>query len=233
MNSLQKTARWAGGLYLTIVFMGLFNLMYVPSQLVVPGNAGETVERILAKETLYRIDMAVAVISVFTFLFLALVLYRLFKPVDQSLAAVMAILVLVQIPGSFVGGLLQLAALSLAHGSGFLSAVPQMEREALALLCIQINQEGAILASFAWGLWLFPLGMLVIRSNYMPKFIGFWLLVNGATYVALFFIGTLWRSFYNTASNYAVPLLLAEVAFALWLLIKGIKLPSPAQVDPA
>ncbi len=52
MNPTVKAARIAGAIYLTMVFTAPFSLIYVPSRLIVRGNAAATAANILAHETM-------------------------------------------------------------------------------------------------------------------------------------------------------------------------------------
>jgi len=223
MNSLPKTARVAGLLYLAIVITGLFNLIYVPSKLIVRGNATETAANILAHQTLYRVDVAVSLVSIIIFLFLVLALYRLLKDVNQQLAAIMVILVMVQIPQGFVSQVLQLGALELSRGAGFLSAIDKGQRDVLAMLCLRLNDQATYLSEMFWGIWLLPLGLLVYRSSFLPRTLGVWLIVNCCAYVALSFTGLLFPDQVGVMSLITLPALLGEMAFTLWLVFVGVR----------
>ena len=221
MHPIQKRARFAGLLYLIITVSGVFSLMVVPAKLFVRGDAGATAGRILASETLYRVYILNGIVSVTVFLFLALALYRLLEEVDRRKAAVMVILVLVQVPMAFVDALSQLATLVLLHGADYLTVFDKAQREALARLLLDLNQEGTAAAELFWGLWLFPLGVLVYRSRFLPRILGAWLILNGAAYVAVSVTGLLLPQYSDLANKIAFPVLMGEVAFTLWLLIRG------------
>ncbi len=227
MNPTQKKARIAGVLYLLLVFTGLFNLMYVPSKLIVRGDAAATAGNILAHQTLFRVDIAVSVVSTVIFMILVLALYRLLKDVNRPLAKLMVILVLVQLPQSFVSQLLQIGTLELVRGADFLTVLDQSQRDVWAMMCIHLSNQTSILAEIFWGIWLFPLGVLVYRSGFLPRIVGVWLIINGTAYVVMCFTGLLLPEYYEVVSKYAFPALLGELALTLWLLIIGVK-PKPA-----
>jgi hypothetical protein len=198
----------------------------VPGKLIVKGNATETARNILANQTLYRIDIVVGLMATIIFMFTALVLYRLFKETNQRQAAVMLILVLVQIPQSYVGQLLQLGALELLRGADFLGVVDTTQRETMAMLCLHLNSKSIALSEIFWGLWLFPLGFLVFRSGFLPRFLGVWLIINGVAYVAMSFTGLLLPEYSLLAYKISLPALLGELALTVWLLIAGAR-PKP------
>jgi Domain of unknown function (DUF4386) len=223
MHPSQTRGRVAGWLYLFVVVIGAFNLIYVPGKLMVKGNAAATARTILASESLFRFSIASSLLSVILFLCLALALYRLFKEVDQPLAALMLILVVVQVPLGFVDEVNRLAALQILRGADFLSVFDQPHREALAMLFLNLCDQSTIASQIFWGLWLFPLGWLVYRSGLMPRFLGVWLIINGTAYVASSATGLFAPQHLRTASMYLAPALMGEVAFTLWLLIRGAR----------
>src|ERR1700687_2201508 len=125
MDSTKRTARLAGLLYLVSSIPGAFALLYVPGKLVVTGDAAATADRIRASTALFRMGMGAELLSMPFFIFVALVLYRLFKPVSEGPALWILVLILLSIPISFVNVLSEIAAVNLAGGTGaadFLSA---------------------------------------------------------------------------------------------------------------
>jgi hypothetical protein len=86
-----------------------------------------------------------------------------------------------------------------------------------------MHGEAISCAEMFWGLWLFPLAWLVIKSRFVPRLLGYWLILNGLAYLALCVSGVVFPAVEDTVSQFAFPLQLAEVAFALWLVIMGAK----------
>src|ERR671925_2242847 len=121
MNSNKKLARIAGLWYLLMAITGPIGLLYVPSKLIVPGNATATANNIMTSESLFRIGIASNLICQIAFIFLVLALYRLLNDVNQQYASLMVALVLVSIPIAFLNMLNPLAVLLLLSGSSFLS----------------------------------------------------------------------------------------------------------------
>jgi len=232
MGSIKRTARIAGLLYLFITVTGAFSIIYVPARLIVRGNATATAEHILANQSLFRINLLNGLVSSVVFLFLALVLYRLLQEVNRQHAALMVILVMVQIPLAFIDALNQIAAFILVRGPDFLSVFDKGQREALAMLFLNLNDQGTVASELFWGLWLFPLGMLVFRSRFLPRVLGVWLILNGFAYLAIFCTGLLVPQYLELVNKIAFPALLGEVAFAFWLVIMGARPKPPAASVP-
>ncbi|HVN77269.1 MAG TPA: DUF4386 domain-containing protein [Thermoanaerobaculaceae bacterium] len=226
MTPTNRDARVAGFLYLFITVTGVFNLMYAPSKLFVRGDPAATANTILAHESLFRIDLVVGVAGSVGFALLAFALYRLLEGVNRPQAAVMAALVLVQVPQSFVSEVNNLAVLVLVRGAEFLSVFDKPQREAIAMLFLQVDHEGTLVSQVFWGLWLFPLGLLVWRSGFLPRVLGGWLLANGFAYLANAFTGLLAPQHLAIVSKITFPVLFGEMAFMLWLVIVGVR-PKP------
>src|SRR5258706_7803889 len=169
MNSNKKIARIAGLLYLFLVVTGIFNLKYVPEKIMVSGDAAATVHNIIAYDSLYRWGIAVGFIGFIGFLLLPLVLYQLFKQVNESHAKLMVIFAVVSVPISFINMANRFAMLSLATGTNHLMAYSNDALQAQVMLHNSLFNYGNQIAMIFWGLWLFPLGYLVIQSGFLPK----------------------------------------------------------------
>ncbi len=235
MNSTRNPGRVAGLWYLLLVFLGPVRLMYIPSKLFVHGNAGGTASNIAAHEWLFRLgivsDLACAVILIF----LALAFYRLFKDVNQNLAVLVIIFGGIM-PAllNFVGVVSDAGALTIVNGTDFLSVFSKPQQDALVLLFLRLHDHQNTAAEILWGVWLFPLSILVYKSRFLPRFLGIWLTINGVTYVILSLTGILMPQYSSKAFIYAQPALFGEIALVLWLLIKGAKprVPGVPPVSP-
>jgi len=226
MSSAKNPGRFAGLLYLLTSIPGAFALIYVPSKLIVDGNAAATANNISASETLFRLGIAAQLISQAGFIFVALALYDLLKGVNRRHASVMVTLIVVSIPIAFVNELNAIAALVLVRGADFLSIFEKPQRDALAMLFLTLHGHGFGVAEVFWGLWLFPLGLLVYRSRFLPRFLGVWLAIGGFAYVILSLTGILLPQYQDKVFTYSQPATLGELVFMLWLVIKGARPPA-------
>jgi len=226
MNPIQRKARIAGLWYLSVTLTGIWTLMVAPSKLFVHGDAATTVQKILGSEVLFRSYMAVGLISSLLFLMLVLALHELFKDVDRRLSQLMVVLVVIQIPCAWVIAVTQGVALELAKGTAFMGAFTGPQQASLAMLFLRIDHYGTMASQLLWGLWLFPLAALVLRSRYMPRFLGWWLNLTGFGYVAVWALAFLAPQHFDRVDDLLFPVFLGEVAFMLWLLIRGAKEPA-------
>jgi len=224
MTSASRNARIAGLLYLLLAIAGPLRLMYIPKTLFVQGNAAATAANIAAHETLFRLGIAGDLFCGTILIFLVLALYRLFKGVDQYLAVLVVILGGV-LPAAldFFIVLNDSAVLILVRGADFLSVFDKPQRDALAMLFLRMHGQEILAAEIFWGLWLFPLGILTYKSRFLPRFLGVWLIINGFGYLAMSFTGLLLPDYASRVENITFPALTGELAFLLWLLIRGAK----------
>jgi hypothetical protein len=223
MNSTRNPGRVAGLLYLLLLAAPL-RLIYIPTKLFVAGNATATANNIAAHQTLFRMGIVGDLFCGVVLIFLVLAFYRLFKGVDSYLAVLVVILGGV-LPAAidFFNVLNDAAALILVRGADFLSVFDKPQRDALAMLFLRLHHQEVVAAEILWGLWLFPLGLLVYKSRFLPRFIGVWLIINGFAYLVLSVIGLFFPQYEGTVSNYAFPAQLGELALMLWLVIKGAR----------
>ena len=224
MTSISKQARVAGFLYLLLVVTAPLRLMSIPSTLFVRGDATATANNIAAHEWLFRMGIVADLLTGTIASFVVLALYRLLKEVDQYLAALMVILGgLMVVPIYFLNTLNDAAALLLVRGADFLAVFEKPQRDALAMLFLRLHHHGVVANEIFWGLWLFPFGVLVYRSRFLPRVLGVWLIINGFAYLAISFTGLLLPEYESMVFNSALPATLGEIAIMLWLLIKGAK----------
>lgn len=227
MNPTRNPGRFAGLLYVLASIVGFFSLGHVPGKLIVDGNPAATANNIAASEGLFRLGIAGELIGQAAFIFVALALYDLLKGVNQRHASLMVILIVVSIPIAFLNELNAFAALVLVRGGDFLSIFDKPQRDALAMLFLHLHGRGFVVAEIFWGLWLFPLALLVYKSRFLPRFLGIWLALAGFAWVILSLTSTLLPQYEAKVNNWCQPAFFGEIAFMLWLLLKGARPPAP------
>lgn len=222
MPSLKQTARIAGLWYLGFA-LGPFYLMYVPSQTVVRNDAAATAARVLAHETLFRWGIVTEILGSVIFIGLALALYRLFEGVDRHRARQLVGLVLVSATVGLVTATLSGGALLLFRGGDAFSALDATTRNAFGMLLMRTRSQAYGVNEMFWGLWLLPFAWLVVRSRFLPRWLGYWLFLDGLAWMALSATFFLAPEHSDALFRYFQPLFMAELAAVLWLLIVGAK----------
>ena len=224
MNTTQQQARTAGVLYLLMALIAPLGLLYVPEKLIVSGDAAATAANIRASEGLLRLGVVSELVHQTIAVFLVLALYALFKDVNVSRARQMVVLgALVSVPIAFVNVLNELAALTLVRDHVYLSAFSRPQLDAMAYFFLGLHGQGISVVSIFWGLWLFPFGSLVIRSEFIPRIFGVLLMIAGVAYLANSFTSLLAPEHAAVVSRFAGPLAIAELPIIFWLVIRGAR----------
>jgi hypothetical protein len=223
MHPTDKAARVAGAVYLSLALTAPFSLIYVPRTLIVRGNAAATANNILAHETLFRLGIVADLISSVIFILVVMALYRLLSGVNKTHASLMAVLALISVAVGFMNVLNNIAALTLFRGADFLAVLDKPQRDAMAMLFLRLHGQGNVINEVFWGLWLLPFGVLVLRSGFLPRILGVWLIVNCFAYLAISFTSLLLPQYQDMVYRIAFPVLFGEMAIALWLLFKGAR----------
>jgi len=215
----NKTARVAGYLYLMLFPLGIFGIIYVPSSLIVLGDAATTASNIMANELLYRLSIVTALTLQIVYIFLALALYKLLNPVDKNNAVLMVILVLVAAPIAMLNELNHVAVLLVLSGSDLLTTFSLDQVQASVPLFLNLHEHGVFIAQIFWGLWLFPMGYLIFKSNFLPLALGILMIIGGFGYLVDSFVYFIFPDFDVTFSEFTF---LGELLLPLWLMFKGV-----------
>ena len=223
--SLKRTARIAGLWYLGFT-LGPFYLLYVPSQTVVRNDAVATAAKVLAHETLYRWGMLAESLGAVIFVGLSLALYRLFEDVDRHRARQLVALVLVSAALGLVTLVFNAAALLVFRGGDSFAGFDEHTRLAVGMLLIRMHGQANSINQVFWGLWLLPFGWLVVRSRFLPRWLGYWLLIDGVAWVVVGMTWFLAPESTDVLFRWLQPVFAAELVAMLWLLIVGAKEPA-------
>ena len=237
MHPKKKAGRIAGAIYASMVFVGPFSLIYVPNKLIVRGDATATAANVLNHQSMFGLWIMGDVWMSVIFICLGVALYNLLSGISKPWALLMLSFILVSAAVGFLNTLNSIAGDLLFRGMDFLSVIDKTQRDAVGMLFMRLHTKGTLINELFWGLWLFPFGLLVYRSGFLPHWIGVWLIINCFGYIVLSPVGLFFPAYYGTAFKLAQPLLFGELAIMLWLLIKGAKVTSPApttlQMKPA
>jgi hypothetical protein len=188
------------------------------------GNAPLTADHIRTSELLLRIGIASELFHQVVQVFLVLALYRLFKAVNEAHAQQLVILgALVSVPIVFVNVLNEIAAFILVSGAQFLSVFDKSQLDALAYLFIRLHGQGINVVEIFWGLWLFPFGMLVRRSGFIPRALGVLLILAGGAYVVDSLTTLLLPRYADMIGELAGFVEFGEIPIIFWLLIWGAR----------
>lgn len=230
MASTKRTSRVAALLWMLVGVTTAFSLIYVRPRLIVSRDAVATVNNIIAFESLFRASIVSSILShIFSFFF-GLTIFRLFKGVNKTLAMVFLTSLLVGVAIGVVNSLNNIAALMVLTNADYLKAFPPEQLNALAMIFIRLNNSGIGLVEIFAALFMFSLGLMIIRSRNIPKILGILLMIGACAFPVNTFTKILIPQFYPALITQLTMLLNAfgVPATMLWLLIKGVNEPQPA-----
>jgi hypothetical protein len=224
----RGNARQAAFLYLLMGLPAPFNLLYLPSKFIDVSDAAATVRNIAADEMIYRLCVLAGLVSSLGFLFLVVTLYELLKDVDRKQARLMVILVAASATIGLVTVVYEIAPLIILRSADSLSAFSGAQLDAMSLGFLRLRGASVSINSALWGLWLLPFGILVIKSGFIPKFVGVALLVSSGAYVVASLTYVLFPEHFQAVSRVTLPLGSGELFMLFWLFIKGVRMPPGA-----
>jgi hypothetical protein len=227
MGSLTKRARLTGLLWLLGSATAGFSLVYVRPQILVPGDAAATVSNMLAFESLFRAGIASMVLSQILLLMFGLAIFRIFQTVNRTLATVCVISLAVGCGVGIVNSLNSLGAITLVTNPDYAKAFQPDQINALTMTFLRMGNYGVGLVEIFMSIFLFSFGLLVLRSKYMPAFIGILLVVGSLGFPINTFTKILIPQFYSATFTQIAMVggALGGALPMLWLLIMGAREP--------
>jgi hypothetical protein len=219
-EATKRLARLAGAVYVSLGLATAFGFYHAP---LVEGDLNAIGHLLIKSGPRFRIGVVADLLSMVLAVPLALLLYELFKSVHRMQAALMALLLIVSMPISFVVALNYVAAQWLLSGAPVVAAIPNAQQEALGMLFLGLHTHGVLAVEIFWGLWLLPFGLLVMRSRFLPRVLGILLIIGAVAYVAHSITSLLLAGqriiLYEQVTMLARAA--AEFPVMMWLLVKG------------
>ncbi len=156
--------------------------------------------------------------------FLALTLYRLLQHVNRSMASALVVLVAIGAGIVTLNEIFGFEALRVATGAVNLASIGPAASNAMALLLLDAQHYGLLIAQIFFGLWLVPLGYLAYKSEWFPRALGVVLILGAVCYIvdmlALFLVPDVGKAIHGFVT---IPSAIAEVSMVLYLLVIGVK----------
>jgi len=214
-------ARIAGVFYLLTIVTRVIADAFVRDQLVVSDDAAATATNIMAHEPLFRLGFAADIIAFASYIALTVLLYELFKPVNRSLSLVAAFFSLVACVVQAISSLFHLAPLVLLGGAPYLSVFTVEQLQALALVFLRLRAAAYHnIGLVFFGLYCLLVGILILRSTFLPRILGVLMVLAGLSYV-LFLSPPLARSLQPYILLFPG---VGQISLTLWLLVIGVNI---------
>lgn len=217
-TSPSTRGRILAALYLFVIIAGITGQAFISDRLVVRDDAAMTATNILANKSLYRLGFTVFMLEMVAQVGVSLLYYDLLKPVNRSLARASAILGLTGCGIKTLARLFYYAPLILLGGASYLSAIQPAQLEALSLVFIKINHQGAAIGILFFGFEGLIRGWLVFKSEFLPRFLGVLSIVSGLGWLT-FLWPPLGSQVFTGVALFAIAGVIATVG---WLFIRGV-----------
>ncbi len=223
LGKIQKRAKLAGVLYLIYIIVHIIADIIGRTGIIVFGNATSTAQNIIESSWQFSFGIVIDLIAAGLFLLTAWALYRLLKQVNKDIALLFLILNLSGVIIQCFSDIFLIAAQLILSDVAYLGVFETSQINALGMLFLYIYKNTFMVAQLFYGAWLFPLGYLVFKSGFLPKTLGFLLMIHCIFWLMTFLQFFLFPNF--TAITFvSYPLgFIAEFGFALWLIFKGVK----------
>ena len=216
--SPRNLARLTGILYLTVIVGGVIAQAVIADNLINFKDAGATAANIMANKGLYRAAYSVYLIEMTAQVLTAVCFYFLLRPVSRTGALAMMV---INLTASIIKTMARagfLAALGVLNNASAFGGFSADQVSSLSLLMLRLNNDGATIALALFGPSTFLLGWLVLRSTFLPKWMGIVSLIGGALW-STFYYPPLGRQLFMVSALFALAGVVATVA---WLVIKGV-----------
>lgn len=218
-----RDASLAGALYLTIAVCGGFSIGYVPSQIVVTGDATTTAANLMGQLGLFRLGVLADSAVILLEIAITVILYQMFHTVSPRLALIAMI--------SRLGMILVMGFNLLLWVMPYVLLTLPMGLDATGSQALgQVFFEAHALGIFVWQLFfgahLLALGWIILRSQLVPHLLGWGLFIGAFGYLIQ---GLVELTFTDMAAldisiiGLLVIVTLSEIGFGLWLLVRGLR----------
>lgn len=216
--SPSTRGRILAALYLFVIAAGVVAQVFISDRLVVRDDAARTAANIVANRSLYRLGFTIFMLEMVAQLATTALYYDLLKPVDRSLARISAVIGWTGAGIKTMARLFYYAPLLVLGGAPYLAAMPTAQLEALALLFLRINSQGAAIALVFFGFETLLRGWLIFRSEFLPRFLGVLSMIGGIGWLTW-----LWPPLGSRAFTVvALFAIVSVIATAGWLFVRGV-----------
>jgi hypothetical protein len=222
IESPRKTARIAGVFYLIFILTTVLATT-IRDKFIVSGDAIVTANNIVASQGLFRAGIVIELVSAMFFVLAAWALFVLLKPVNKNLALLFLILNLGGVAVECLNVLNLYAALQFLSGANYLTAFQTGQLQAMAMSFLNLYTNGFLITQIFFSVWLLPLGYLIYKSHFLPKFLGLLLILDFFGNMSWFLQGFLLPDNSILAYPGNAISFIAEISLTVWLLVMAIK----------
>ncbi len=199
---------------------GFFGEMYMPSRIVVAGDAAATARNIVESSFLFRLGFAAYLVEAICDIALSLVFYVILRPVNRNIALLAAFFGLVSTSVFAVGELFYFGAALPLGDAEYLKSFTADQRSVLSMLSIRMYGLAAGIFLAFYGIATGVRGYLVYRSGFLPRALGVLMMLAGVGFIARNFVMVLAPAYVSNV--FLVPMFVSGLSLTLWMLVKGV-----------
>ncbi|MBL6276871.1 DUF4386 domain-containing protein [Micromonospora fiedleri] len=225
MPPLIRTARTTGLLYLGLAVAGALGFLTIRPRIFAAGDPEATLAHLVQNESLARVAIALELLVVLAQTGTAVWFYRLFRTVDATAAGCIAAF-------GMVNAIAVLGSAALLATATEVAAQPFGDAADTVQLLYLVSGNLWVVGGLFFGLWLVPMGWCVLRSGWLPRALGWVLVVGGVGYLLNTFVTYLAPGAGMLADLLVVPATVGEFWILGYLIILGVRrsaLPTPAE----
>lgn len=218
MNKLIKTARIAGFWYLLLAIFGILGFMVFHSQIYLSSDPEKTLTNLIEQESLSRVRLLFELLIVLSQALAALWFYKLFKGISDWQAWAVGIW------GSINAVVIMISAIAMAGAIQIAGSEVQTFEDKVLLIDLlgQLIKHSWNVGGLFFGLWLIPMGHIIVTSKRMPIWLGRTLILGGIGYILSTLIS--YMGFQHSLLNVlTIPATVGEFWMIGYLLIYGIR----------
>ncbi|MEO8136416.1 MAG: DUF4386 domain-containing protein [Betaproteobacteria bacterium] len=220
-SSPRFTARMAGFFWLMTAVTG--SLALVGDRSIVAGDAAATAANIVAHESSFRLGLAANIVATVCYLAATVLVYHLLKPVNRNVSLLAAFFSLAGCAVSGLNFVFYLAPLAVLGGAQYLSAFTIEQLQALALTFLRLRAQAFYVSHVFFGLHCLLVGALILRSTFLPRFVGALMTFGGLGWLTMSFANLLSPPLGRSLDPYILaPGAIGEITLSLWLLLMGV-----------
>ena len=220
--SPRKTARMAGLFYLIFILTTVL-ATYIRDTFIVSGDAAATANNIVSSQVFFRVGFVTELVSATFFVLAAWALYVLLKPVNKNLALLFLLLNLGGVTVECINALNLFAALQVLSGANYLTAFQTGQLQAMAMSFLDLYTSGFAMTQIFFSAWLIPLGYLIYKSRFLPKWLGLLIILDFFGNMSWFLQVFLLPDFRILSYPGNAISFIAEIALTVWLLVMAVK----------
>jgi hypothetical protein len=222
-NRPKLQAHLAGFLYFLTIVTGIFAAFYVRGTLMVSGEPAATAQNIVNNEGLYRLGLASDLVMAAAYVGVTVLLFHLLRPVGAVLSGLAAVFSIIGIAVIAANSINHAAALTFLSHNNLVTGLDENGLRLIAHNFLRLHGQGYNIASVFFGFYCGLVGLLIIRSQFLPRLVGCLMLIAGLCFVVdafMIIVAPTAAIYLDTYTSIAS--IVGEGALTVWLSIFGV-----------